>query len=75
MEEDEKEQVYTELEVSSSSLKMHNRELDQAWCQSHEWKEIWMNSTNIERNEGRILSMRPRFGRRSPRYLHFSSGN
>lgn len=45
MEEQEKEQVYINLEVVNSSLKMHKKELDKGWSQSEWWKEIWMNST------------------------------
>lgn len=47
MEEDENDRVYNGLEVVSSSLKMHKRELYKAWRQIDEWKETWMNSTKV----------------------------
>lgn len=49
IEEDKKEQVYTDLKVVSSSLKTHKNELDKSRHKSGEWKYIWMNSTKAQK--------------------------
>lgn len=39
-----KKRASDELSAVSLSLKMHKRDLDNAYRQSYEWNKIWMNS-------------------------------
>lgn len=66
MEEDKKEQAYVDLRVISSSLNAHKDELDRAWCQMDEWKDILLNSTKIQKEakeeyEARIQALEAEF--------------
>ncbi|KAI5389996.1 hypothetical protein KIW84_075350 [Lathyrus oleraceus] len=49
LEEDKNKQAYVDLRVIISSLKGYKNELDRAWIQRDERKDIWLNSTKTKK--------------------------